>query len=273
MKRDNILRAFMDARKTTLDLFYDFEDKTYKAAKTRRDVFLMLASYAGADGKGAYPSMKTLADNCCISEKQVQRIIAWLEANGLLLVKHKGSKDGTNLYTVLIPGKSVTDISEVVTDIPTVVTDISEVVTDISSRFGSRGFRENRESERERTKPAHASLEGAAGQVSKLISKAGGSILPRDLAVIQSLIAGNDWTDAEITKATELVLGKLDPFELKQAGKRLITGLPSEISIEREHTAEMTKQQELIRVATEKSKQDVERELQELDSEVIETML
>ena len=107
----------------------------------------------------------------------------------------------------------------------------------------------------------------------KEIVRDGGTVTRKDVVAIKTLIAEKDWTDAEIISGTRKILDRLDTFEMKQAGDRVSSNLDSEISLEREHTAETARNQELISVATERARQDVERELRELGSEGIEERL
>lgn len=258
-KETKALRAFMDARELPLDLFYDFGDKTYKAARTRRDVFLMLASYAESDGTGACPSLATLARNCCLSTRQVQRVAEWLTEQGLLSVESKASRYGTNKYKIIIPGKNDVDISAIDVDISKGDVDISNEHLDIK-KCRMRDV-ESIERVREEPQPARSK---DAGQVLKEITKAGGTVSRKDVAAITVLLSGKDWTDAEIISGTRKILDKLDTFEMKQAGDRVSSNLESEISIERERAAKMAEQQEQMQVATEAGRLEVERELQEL---------
>lgn len=50
-----------------------------------RHVLLCLANYAGADGRGAFPSAKTLTDDTGLSERTVRLKLDLLEASGLIV--------------------------------------------------------------------------------------------------------------------------------------------------------------------------------------------
>jgi hypothetical protein len=245
MTKENLMAL---ARKTTLEPFYDFNDRTYKPAKTRRDVFLMLAGYNGRNG--ICPSYEMLKSDCCMSKRQVQRAIEWMADNHLLQIGYKASVYGTNLYTLIFPGEmSLSDVDKTGGDV-----DILK--SDVDKTGGGRG--QNRppviqsinrdyvlERERERTKPAHTLSDRTSGQVVIEIRKAGGIASRRDVESIASQMAESDWTDAEIRKATLKILGGLDEWQTKRAGEFVAVSLAAEIARGRQSTAEKARIEEL----------------------------
>ena len=50
-------------------------------------VLLMIANHAHSDGTNAFPSIKTLAKECRLSERQITRIVGQLEQSGELLIE------------------------------------------------------------------------------------------------------------------------------------------------------------------------------------------
>jgi hypothetical protein len=96
------IKAVLDARDVPIDLF-----GSGKGRMTRKFVFMMIATWADPDGTNSYPSVKTIAGNCGMTERGARKIILWLETNGLLIVEYKSGPHGTNKYTV-----NVTDGSQ-----------------------------------------------------------------------------------------------------------------------------------------------------------------
>jgi hypothetical protein len=77
-----------------------------RACRLRKSVLQAIAKYANPDGTNAYPSLKTLAEHCFVTERSVRTTITWLASNNLLEVEYKkgfGTKGKTNRYTVKIP--------------------------------------------------------------------------------------------------------------------------------------------------------------------------
>jgi hypothetical protein len=73
-----------------------------------RLVLIALASYAGEDGTGAWPSVKTIAHDANLSRKATQAALRRLEADGLIR-KNGTSPYGTTIYEVLmVPAASRT---------------------------------------------------------------------------------------------------------------------------------------------------------------------
>jgi hypothetical protein len=66
------------------------------------DLLVMLAIADNADDTGgnAWPSMRTLARKCRISERSVQRAIRSLQAAGLLMIEENAGRSGTHRFTV-----------------------------------------------------------------------------------------------------------------------------------------------------------------------------
>lgn len=269
MKKDHVLRAAIDARNLDCKLFGKGQ-----AARTRKLVFLTIATYANSDGTRAYPSEETLAKECGIKPRQIRNVITWLENEGWIEVGYKKGPRGTNVFTVF-PTDPATRIATSDPAIGEAVSGNAEAIPGNGGAYTRQQLlpiteRPYRPRERE-TRPT-GSRDGA-GQVIKEIARAGGTVTGKDVAAIKTLMAEKDWTDAEIILGTRKILDKLDSFEMKQAGDRVSSNLDSEISLEREHTAETARNQELIQSETERARQDVERELRELASEGIEEHL
>ena len=62
---------------------------------------LMLANHAGTERWEAWPSVRLLARECRMSERQIQRNLRRLEAAGEVRFIRGGGRNGTNLYQVL----------------------------------------------------------------------------------------------------------------------------------------------------------------------------
>jgi hypothetical protein len=63
-------------------------------------VLLMTASHAHADGTGAWPSVRTLAREARISERQARNCLRRLERSGELKTDEGAGPGGTNLYSL-----------------------------------------------------------------------------------------------------------------------------------------------------------------------------
>jgi len=59
--------------------------KTELSDPTARHVLLCLGNYASADGRGAYPSAKTLAEDTCLAERTIRYKLDALEAGGFIV--------------------------------------------------------------------------------------------------------------------------------------------------------------------------------------------
>jgi hypothetical protein len=100
------------------------EIAAHSQAKGHRQlVLLRLAYYADNEGRNAYPSMLTIADQTGITERHVQRCIKALEANGHIAVERQKEpgKNPRNIYTILRPwhtAQKSTDNTSVVQAIP-----------------------------------------------------------------------------------------------------------------------------------------------------------
>jgi hypothetical protein len=64
-------------------------------------VLLMVANHAGSEGWECWPSVELLAQECRLSERNIQYILRRLEKAGELAVKHGGGPRGTHLYRLL----------------------------------------------------------------------------------------------------------------------------------------------------------------------------
>jgi hypothetical protein len=69
-------------------------------------VLLMIANHARSDGSGAWPSIRTLAKECRLSDRTVQRAIIALVKTRELRVTHNKGPFGANLYD--LPGVKLT---------------------------------------------------------------------------------------------------------------------------------------------------------------------
>lgn len=75
-------------------------------SKTRgsaRHLLLTIASYANPNGRGAYPSMQTLAADTGLSERHIQRVLRSLETSGDLTIDrvHVAGKRPHNRYHIV----------------------------------------------------------------------------------------------------------------------------------------------------------------------------
>mgnify|MGYP003137059526 CR=1 FL=1 len=77
---------------------------SYSKARHNSQLLLLLAiaDYAHDDGGGAYPSIRTLADRCRMSERNVQYLIAELVDSGELEVDRAAGPRGCNVFRVQI---------------------------------------------------------------------------------------------------------------------------------------------------------------------------
>jgi len=266
MKKDHVLRAAIDARNLDCKIFGEGP-----GAITRKLVFLTIATYANPDGTGAYPSEGTLAKECGIKSRQIRNVITWLENEKLLRVGYKEGPKGTNSFTVF-PTDPATQIATSHPAIGEAVPGNAEAIPGNGGAYTRQQLlpmteRPYRPKERE-ARPTGSRDD--AGQVIKEIGRAGGTVARKDVVAIKNLIADKDWTDAEIILGTRRILDKLDTFEMKQAGDRVSSNLDSQISLDRERTEKTARCEELIRIATERGRQEVERQLRELDAEMEE---
>ncbi len=101
-RRGAPVKAVRDARHVAFDLFGHGH-----AAHVRKLVFLYLATYADADGSGAYPSRATIAEDCGLTVRGLSDVLAWLRDHALITVEHKGSDYGTNKYAVLFTDEAL----------------------------------------------------------------------------------------------------------------------------------------------------------------------
>lgn len=69
-------------------------------------VLLGLANYSNRDSSVAYPSVATLAKDCCLSESSVRRAVTSLERRSLLMVFEDLAKGGnsSNIYVLNLNG-------------------------------------------------------------------------------------------------------------------------------------------------------------------------
>lgn len=69
---------------------------------SERMLLLALADNANDAGGRCFPSVETLARKCCLSERQVQRVLRSLEEGGWILVEFGNGRHGTNQYQIVI---------------------------------------------------------------------------------------------------------------------------------------------------------------------------
>lgn len=94
---DTKIRAALNARDLPMELF-----GPGAAAKTRKLVYQTIALWANPDGTNAFPSEKTLAAQCGLTERGLRKTTTWLKAHHLLKVDKYASDRHTNVYTVLV---------------------------------------------------------------------------------------------------------------------------------------------------------------------------
>lgn len=69
--------------------------------QTRKFVLLTIATHANPDGSSCYPAAGTVARECGLSVRAVQKVIAWLRDKAFLRIAIKMSPLRTNLFTVI----------------------------------------------------------------------------------------------------------------------------------------------------------------------------
>lgn len=73
--------------------------KNSKSIRGCRLVLLLIANYAKDNGTGAWPSLRTLAKQTRLSERQVRYCLRRLEKSGELHTQREKGPYGTNLYS------------------------------------------------------------------------------------------------------------------------------------------------------------------------------
>jgi len=93
------------AHKCDSHLFEMADDgrKTKHASGCRRTLFMELASFADADGRGAWPSYKTLAKRLGYSESKIKRYITDLTKLGFCVTRGKSKFGGTVIRDLNLP--------------------------------------------------------------------------------------------------------------------------------------------------------------------------
>lgn len=71
-------------------------------------VLLKLAWHADAFGGNAWPSVATIAADCGLSSRQVQRCLRQLQRDGLIYVQRRGGQHRPPAYKILLPSSGVT---------------------------------------------------------------------------------------------------------------------------------------------------------------------
>lgn len=80
-----------------------------QARNGARLVLLVIADHAHADGTGCYTSVGTMADQAKLSVRGTQEATRWLQQHGELVVDEGKGPNGTNLYSVRLPGMAAMD--------------------------------------------------------------------------------------------------------------------------------------------------------------------
>ncbi len=75
--------------------------KNYKKQGGHKLVMLALADFASDDTGESWPSIATLAEMACVSERQVQKIIADLKQSGDIEVTEARGRNHTNIYKII----------------------------------------------------------------------------------------------------------------------------------------------------------------------------
>jgi hypothetical protein len=98
-------KFLFDAHKAVAQAFEVNGDgrKKKHASGCRRALFVELASFADADGRGACPSYKTLANRLSYSESKVKRYIADLTKLGFFVSRGKSKFGGTVIRDLMLP--------------------------------------------------------------------------------------------------------------------------------------------------------------------------
>jgi hypothetical protein len=98
-------KFLFDAHKAVAQAFEVNGDgrKKKHASGCRRALFVELASFADADGRGACPSYKTLANRLSYSESKVKRYIVDLTKLGFCVSRGKSKFGGTVIRDLMLP--------------------------------------------------------------------------------------------------------------------------------------------------------------------------
>jgi hypothetical protein len=97
------------------------------------------------------------------------------------------------------------------------------------------------------------------------VRKQKGTVSGKYRSAIEALIGENDWTEAEIIKATKGILGDLDSYEMKQAGDRLANSLAADIQLVRKTKAEEEITNKFIESESARLQAEAEAEIRDLE--------
>jgi Helix-turn-helix domain len=115
---------------------------------SERMLLLALADNANDAGGRCFPSVETLARKCCLSERQVQRVLRSLEEGGWILVEFGNGRHVTNQYQIVVEKVAYTPPVSPVTpwgDEPETVTSATETVTSATEKGDTHVTRTTRE--------------------------------------------------------------------------------------------------------------------------------
>jgi Helix-turn-helix domain len=291
MKKETI-RAAIDARNLPMKLF----GGNNAGARTRKLVFLTIASYANPNGTNAFPSTKTLSTKCGIGERQIERITGWLKDNKLLQIGYKQGKRGTNLYRVLFPKDLDIAVSTSDPDISKPDLDTLKAEPDISGVVPRHSYvtqpedRIDREREEKTPAPAQAKI-SRYGKVNKsnLIDimlmecqkqeakvsarfldgyKSGSEFIPG----LRTVVKQSDWSEGELIRGITKTLKGLDEYMLRSAGDYLLSGLAANVQLERENKEKEARMEADMQEQTANAREKVEEDLRQA-IEIIEEEL
>lgn len=284
--KKEIIRAVLNTRALPIDKFGGFTT----AGRSRKLVFMTLASYANPDGTNACPSYPTLAKECGYkSESGVRNVVKWLEKNKLLVIYHKAGKDrngkylGTNRHDLIFesansecqvePAKTEGLPAKAEVQPANLETQPANLGIQPANPETTQPYRPQRPYI-DRERESNPSFDKISRQVLVEISKAKGTISTKEQEAIIQLVKENDWTEKETVFATKAILSRLDTFEMKRAGNRILATLAAEIEMTRQETAKEVWQRELLEIATAQAQQEVARELAEpTEADLIEETL
>jgi DNA-binding transcriptional regulator YhcF (GntR family) len=85
--------------------YYKYVWKNYKKQGGHKLVMLALADYANDETGECWPSIATLAEMVCVSDRQVQKILADLKQSGDIDVKVAHGRTNTNTYRIIKKGE------------------------------------------------------------------------------------------------------------------------------------------------------------------------
>ena len=155
----NANKKFLFAAHKILAENFEMPDDGRKAkhkSACRRSLFMELASFADADGRGAWPSAKTLAKRLGQSERSVQRYLADLTKLGFCQSRGKSKFGGSAIRDLILPittdstapittdstAPITTDSTSITTDSLPIPPDTSPIPPDTTGRKSPKSFDE-----------------------------------------------------------------------------------------------------------------------------------